>query len=225
MATPEVTPITPSIEEYDKHAGPVPEPVHFTPEQQSKIDQIVKAAMGRAAADTRAELARTKAEAEKLAAELKTALLAAAPDATEADKLRLQLEQERKNNEQLSKSFAAERINNAVVTAAQAAGMLNPAHALRLIDVPPALADGSPDTAAITAAVNRLANVNPNLVRGSIRPGSGSVPSNGVPPVTEPVEKYFGKGSDARAANQLSLRNPGEYKRLRAEAVRKGLIG
>jgi hypothetical protein len=226
MSTPTVVPapLTPDIVAKTPVVGPPPEPVKFTPEQQSKIDAIVREAMGRAAADTRAELAREKAEKERLAAELKTALLAAAPDASEADKLRLQLEQERKSKEELSQSFQRERTNNVILSEATKAGIVNPALAYRLIDAPPALADGSPDVAAIAAAIQKLSTENPNLVYGQTRTGSGSAPSTGAPPITRKCEDFFGRGSNAAAANRLAISNPAAYRSLRAEAVRKGLV-
>lgn len=38
------------------------------------------------------------------------------------------------------------------------------------------------------------------------------------------VKKLFGKGSDAKAANQLAMHNPKEYKRLKAVAETERLI-
>lgn len=226
MSTPTVVPapLTPDIVAKTPVVALPQEPVKFSPEQQSKIDAIVREAMGRAAADTRAELAREKAEKERLAAELKTALLAAAPDASEADKLRLELDQAKKRTEELTASFAQERQNNAILSAAQQAGLVNPQHALRLIDPPAPLADGSPDVAAIQAAIQKLSTENPNLVIGRTLPGSGSGPSNGLPTTTRKCEDFFGRGSNAAAANRLAISNPSAYRALRAEAVRKGLV-
>lgn len=222
------TPSNPTPNPAPNVAPTAPEhPVKFTPEQQSKIDAIVREAMGRAAADTRAELAKTQAEKERLAAELKTALLAAAPDASEADRLRLQLEQERKSKEELAQNFARERVNGAILSAAQSAGLVNPQHALRLIDPPAPLADGSPDVVAIQAAIQKLSTENPNLVVGTTKFGSGSTPNGNIPPVALRPEDYYGataKRGAAEELNRLSRSNPSAYRSLRNAAQKARLI-
>lgn len=67
---------------------------------------------------------------------------------------------------------------------------------------------------------------NPYLVRSDAKPGAGSGPSN-APTATSgryQVEQIFGSKSDARLANDLAMKNPKEYQRLKVEAKAKRLI-
>jgi hypothetical protein len=68
-------------------------------------------------------------------------------------------------------------------------------------------------------------NKKPWLVKGSVLTGTGQGGSgSSMPPQTKPLSHYFGPGSSSAAVNALSLRDPQTYKRLRAEAVRAGLV-
>jgi hypothetical protein len=73
------------------------------------------------------------------------------------------------------------------------------------------------ELAAETAAAR------PYLVRSTLRGGSGSVERTSFEPDLK-LEKFFGKTSDSKAANQLSLRDPKRYRALREQAKAKGLI-
>jgi hypothetical protein len=69
------------------------------------------------------------------------------------------------------------------------------------------------------------ATARPWLQKGRTITGTGLGGSTGSQPPTQlPLEHYFGPKSNAAAINALSLRDPDKYKRLRAEAVKKGLI-
>jgi hypothetical protein len=68
--------------------------VTFTPEQQAKIDEIVKKAMGRAGKDAREQLDIERAEKSRLTGELQTAqtALANSVNSTERDELKQQIQ-------------------------------------------------------------------------------------------------------------------------------------
>lgn len=92
--------------------------------------------------------------------------------------------------------------------------------------------DGTPrlnavgDPLPVSEFFEDYGNKKPWLVKGSVIPGTGSSGSgNSVPPPQKPLSFYFGPSSNAAAINALSLRDPATYRRLRAEAVRAGLIG
>jgi hypothetical protein len=80
--------------ENDTPTGKQPQPVIFTAEQQAKIDEIVKKAMGRAGKDAREQLDIERAEKSRLTADLKAAqdALANATNTDERDKLREQIQ-------------------------------------------------------------------------------------------------------------------------------------
>jgi len=198
--------------------------VEFTPEQQAKIDEIVKSAMGRAASETRQRLTQTQAELEQIKAERDRALAAVGPDATEADRLRVQLDQERQRNVELTAAQQRERLNNAVLMAASQEGFVSPHEALKLAEVPTLDEQGNFDATAVANAVHALAAKSPHLVKGTTRPGSGSGPSVSIPAPTIEVNQVFGPKSDARLANRLAIQNPREYARLKTMARTKGLI-
>jgi len=192
--------------------------VSFTPEQQAKIDEIVKAAMGRAAFETRSELARTKKALEQ-------ALAAASPDATEADKLRAQLDAARLRLDDLAQEHSRERLENTILAKAASARFVDPNQAALLLDKVDLLdADGAPDSAKIAAAVQSLADRSPWLVKGEVKPGSGSSPAQSVPADAPKLEELFGRGSNAKKCNELAIKNPSLYRTLRAQALRKGLV-
>jgi hypothetical protein len=75
------------------------------------------------------------------------------------------------------------------------------------------------------AYFKRFAESRPYLVKSTVISGTGQGGSGStVPPPTRPLSFYFGPSSNAAETNRLSLRDPQTYKRLRAEAVRAGLV-
>lgn len=67
----------------------------------------------------------------------------------------------------------------------------------------------------------------PHLVKSGARGGAGSTTSNRSALATGkgvPLEKVFGRDSDAGLANRIAKENPAEYKRLRTQAVEAGLL-
>jgi hypothetical protein len=218
MSTPEA-PITPDI------VGKTPvvesaKPVTFTPEQQKKLDEIVKAAMGRSAAETRQKLSVTEAELAATKAKLEVAARANAVDATEAERHAAELQAKDLRIQELEQSAKRTARENAIRNAAIAERFVDPDVALRVVDVAD---DATPEQ--IAEAVRQVAATKDYLIKGSTKSGSGSTPSNGSPvaPVYQ-VEQVFGPKSDARLANKLSLTNPSAYKALRAVAKQRGLV-
>jgi hypothetical protein len=72
-----------------------------------------------------------------------------------------------------------------------------------------------------------LAAAKPFLARSFVKGGAGSVPSQGTAPAPLDLKRYFGKGSSAGAEeiNRLAIHDKTAYKRLRAQAVKEGLLG
>jgi len=66
----------------------------------------------------------------------------------------------------------------------------------------------------------------PWAIRGRTLSGGGGTSSSGsgIRPPTYELTTLFGPGSSAQLANKLSIQQPAEYKRLRAEAVKIGLV-
>lgn len=85
--------------------------------------------------------------------------------------------------------------------------------------------DGKP--VPVEAFISAFASENPHLIRGEVKLGTGSTESrqwNGEPNQADRLRQLFGRGSDAKVANLLAIRQPEEYRRLRREAVRLGLL-
>jgi hypothetical protein len=218
MSTPEA-PLTPDI------VGKTPavesaKPVTFTPEQQTKLDEIVKAAMGRAAAETRQKLSLAETELAATKAKLEVAARANAADATEAEKHAAQLQERDLKIKELEQSARRTARENTILAAARAENFVDPDLALRLVDIAD---DATPEQ--ITRAVHQFAASRDYLIRGTTKSGSGSGPDRGAPPApVYQVEQVFGPKSDARLANKLSLTNPSAYKALRLQAKQRGLV-
>jgi hypothetical protein len=214
-------PIVPDIVANTPAVAPTPEPerVSFTPEQQAKVDQIVREAHGRLARDLREQLAKEKAEKARIEAELEIARAAASPDATALEKAQYETQQERQRREAAEQALVRRDREDAIRAAARTAGFVSETQALKLVDVP----EGA-TPAEIEKLVSDYGAANPNLIKGQVRPGSGSTPASGLPAPTVPLEKLFGRDSDARLANALAIKNPVEYKRMRAVAKAKGIL-
>jgi len=191
---------------------PEPEKVEFSEAQKVKLQEIINAHTGRLMAKVR------QAEGER-----DTAIAASAGD-HEAQIATLKSQHAREVSD-LKQSHAQKDRDNAILIAASEAGFVRPAEALRLIDTPPLNDDGSFDPAAIKQAVDAYAAKSPHLVKGSVKPGSGSTTYAGAPPQPQyRTESVFGKGSDARLANKIAISNPKLYASMKADAQRKGLI-
>jgi len=219
---------------------PVPsvddEPVKFDERQQRKIDEIVRSAQGRAASETRQKLSVANHKISELEAQLQNAVAASKPDASEADRLRAELDAERAGRAAEKAQATKDKLDAAILNAASEAGFLNPPQALKLLrdnvrmgedgNIVVTDDDGIPlENQSVKTFVTAYAQKNDHMIRGSVRGGSGSTPSNGAPPMPAiRCEEIFGRGSDSRLANACAIKNPAQYRVLRAEAIRRGLI-
>jgi hypothetical protein len=221
-----------------KPEGQVPPvKIEFSPEQQSKVDELIKESMGRAGREHREAAAKATQEAEVARSEalaLKAQLATLRGDKEELAKITETIQQENI------------RIRKAQVIAEAAAklGFFNPSQVAKLTDSEVQwdsdkkrfviLADDGSERLGIDgngltidAFFKDFAVANPHLVRGDVKPGIGSS-ENKIPyPTTgerEKLAKLFGRLSDSRAANTLAINNPQEYKRLKREARSLGLI-
>jgi hypothetical protein len=209
--------------------------VEFSPAQQAKLEEIIKSVTGRVASDLRRQNAAKDAEIEKLKADLSVAERGAAPDAAESDRLRAQLQQSEREKQEMQQSFAQKNLQSQILIEAERAQFVSASQAAKLVRDNVKIADdGSTvimdDSGNVREGVTlpqfmaEFASKNEWAVKGTTRPGSGSGPAASIPPATLRPEDYFGKGSNAAAANRLSLQNPSAYRALRAQAVKKGLV-
>jgi len=240
--TDEIIPPVPSLE-FEQSENPTilpnttSEQVEFSEAQQRILENAIKQASARAGKSAREETARLKLENERLQA----LAVGNSPDASEVEKLRAQLADEKlraaaadaratQQEKQVFQNQLATQID--AVDAASVSKLLADSLAKRggkwvVIDeetgVDKLNADGSAQTPA--QAYAEWALKHPWAIRGRVVAGTGSTGSTGsVPPPQVPLEHYFGSKSNAAAVNKLSIQRPEEYRRLRREAIKKGLI-
>jgi hypothetical protein len=201
--------------------------VFFGTKQQEKVNALIRDAQGRAASEIRAELAAAKEAAAKQAAELE--IYRNAESNPELIETRRQLA-----NETIARTAAEERENAARKNAAlfealEAEGVIAPKDAVKLLSDAVVWKDGAlvstVDGKPVADVVRDFANARPHLVRGSVRGGIGSTPANRpLGESTAKLENLFGKGSSSKLANDLALKDPAAYSRLRVRARECGLI-
>lgn len=227
--------------------------VTFTPEQQAKLDEIIRNAMGRAAAETRQQLAEAQKALEATQAELST-LKASGNGGGNADvELRdrvVSLTQERdaaakakaaaeerivslqKQNLIAQHAASHEFVDLGAVEAMTQRNLKWNQHTNRFDVVNE---DGSTKLSATTFEpmtpaefFSGFAAERPYLVKSGARGGNGSTASSqSTLPSSRGqyhAEDIFGKGSNAIAANKLAQNNPTEYKRLKSLAIKRRLI-
>lgn len=224
------------------------QPVTFTPEQQVKIDEIIKSAMGRAAAEVRRE----KSVLEKQLAHLNEQLETAKSSAGSQSDLQNQFTemqrklQEKENaisvvkeeNEKLAKAqLVAQHCADVFVDLGAVSAMTdrnirrNPdTGRFEVLNVDGSL-KLSPTTfqpMSVQEFYQSFAEEKPYLVKSTAKGGNGSTASSQSSLSSgrgqyEP-EQIFGKKSNARLANELAKQNPAEYKRLRTLAIKKKLL-
>jgi hypothetical protein len=214
-----------------------PAKIEFSPEQQAKVDELIRESHRRIGSEARAAAAKATQEAEAARSEalaLKAQLAVLRGDKEELAKVTETIQQENI------------RIRKAQVIAEAAAklGFFNPQQVAKLTDSEVVwnsdrkrfviLADDGSERLGIDgngltleAFYKDFATANPHLVRGDVKPGLGSSENKMPYPTTgerEKLAKLFGKGSDSRAANLLAISNPAEFKRQRYLARQYGLI-
>jgi len=214
-----------------------PPKITFSPEQQLKVDELIRESMGRAGNDARATAARLQAEMTVLQTELAT--LKGERTGLESSLTLKDKEAQAARNETI-----AVRKQNIIQDAAAKLGFFNPSQVAQLTDKDVQWdagkqkfivlgedgterlgINGNPLT--VDGYYKEFASKNTHLVRGDVKPGVGSS-ENKIPYSTlgekEKLAKLFGRGSDGKAANDLALSDPNEYKRQRHVARRLGLI-
>jgi hypothetical protein len=216
----------PEQQQLETPVTPPAEKVVFTPEQQIKVDEITRAAMGRAAKEVRAEAAALKAENESLKANLATV-----SEQTKRDVEVTQRElADAKKQAQLREAVA--KVNfvdaNQVLTLTEKNIAVVDGQAVVLgTDGSPRLGvDGKPFR--LESFFKEFAARNTHLVRGDLKYGVGSTPASHVTEYSVDRKRYisslFGKGSDSKKANDLARTNLSEYRALKNEARRLKLI-
>lgn len=222
---------TESVIRAEQEAAPQAQPqkpakITFDQTQQEKVNELIREAQGRAARDLRAELETTKAAAAAKDAELQLWKSAANPELAAARE-QLAVEQTARSAAELRESNA--RRNAALHSALEAEGVLGISDAVRLLsdsvkwsgDVLVG-SDGKP----LADIIRDFVNSRPWAVRSAVRPGTGSVEASrslGNEAQLKP-EQIFGRGSDARLANNLAMSKPREYQRLKSLARERGLV-
>lgn len=215
-AAPPSTPPTP----------PETSPVTFTTEQQSKLDQIIRDAMSRAGRE-----ARKQAESEKEAREKAEQDLREAREQVNSTSEKLRSAEADRDSE-ITRRLAAEKsrfiaeachdhhfvdVNTVVSLTESQIEWDESKQSFRVVGSDASTAEFFAD----------FAQKRPYMVRSDVRTGPGSHDSSRSSlPITNgyKVEQIFGKGSNARLANELAKKNPAEYARLKAEAKARRLI-
>lgn len=214
-----------------------PPKVTFSPEQQVKLDEILREAQGRAGNEARATAARLESELAKVRSELKTAKDAAAAASGDVVKAKdAEIEKARSETIALKKE-------NAIRQAAEKYNFFNSAQVLKLTEQDIKLdgdrfvvlgENGSPllgldgsTPLSLDEFYADFSRKNTHLVKGEVKPGVGSRENQITRPAPTEIEKLsrlFGKGSDAVACNRLALSDPAEFKRQRFLAKSYGLV-
>jgi len=217
--------------------APPAKKIEFSPEQQAKVDELIRSAMGRSGSEAKATAAKAEADAATARAE---ALALKQELAT--------LRGDKEGIEAASKAIREENIKirkqQVIQEAAAKLGFFNPNQVSKLTDSEVQWDEGrkrfiivaDDGTERLDVAGNGLtleafyrdfAVANPHLVRGDVKPGVGSS-ENKIPYSTqgerEKLAKLFGRGSDSRAANTLAINNPQLYRQYKREARSLGLI-
>jgi hypothetical protein len=201
--------------------------VTFTPEQQAKIDDIVKKAMGRSASETRQQLDAEKKRAENLETQLRETQAKAESSAAERDELkRKHADAEQRIITLRKKAFITDAcIDHNFVDAPTVNSLVE--QQLNWSDEKESFEVLDSDMTPAEFFTD-FAKKKPYLVRSDVRTGSGSSDSTrtGLPTGQQryKAEDVFGRNSSSKLANDLARRDPQEYRRLKAEARTKKLI-
>jgi len=214
-----------------------PEKVVFDEAQQKRVDEIIKAAMGRAGSEARATAARLEAEMATLRADLaaaKEAATAATGDVTKAKDAEI---------EKARSETVAFRKQAAITEAGAKFGFYNPGQLAKLVsdeikwdgsrfvvtgeDGTPRVGLDGTTPLSVDEFFREFATKNPHLVKGDVKTGVGSRENQIPTPAIgerEKLAKLFGPKSDAVACNRLALSDPAEFKRQRYLAKSYNLI-
>jgi hypothetical protein len=211
--------------------GTRPDKVTFTPEQQAKVDEIVKSSMGRAARETRERVAQLEQEVQSLRAK----------PVLGDDAQQQALEDAHHEAKQLRTVIADMQRDQAIQKAAEGSGFVDHRIVQQLTsknvryddsrgqfivvdDKGVQRLNSSHEPMTLNEFYAEYADKNPFLVRSEFKGGSGSTPTSQLGSSSIPLAKLFGRGSDAALANKVAKRDPLRYRALRDQARRDGLI-
>lgn len=216
---------TPPADGADEHAE---EKVVFSPEQQAKITEIVKAASARAGSEARQEAERLRKELEQVKAKFPLESADTALALAEA-KLELQTLKTERTESALKDTLRA-AVGNQFVDSELATQILR--SQLKIGSDGKAVAVDANGNARLNASFEpmtvaelctELAQQKPFLARGQTRGGSGSTPALNNTSNAPKLESLFGRTSSGAEANKLAMRDINTYRRLRALAHEKGI--
>lgn len=226
------------------------EKIQFTEAQQAKIDSIVKERMAAAGREAREEAERARAELRALKLQLGVTVpveipgadgdgtppavsASPVPDTSELESLRSELSTLKKQRE-------TDVVRNALITASQKEGAIDPEVMAMLLSKSVAVDEhgnlqvvseaGTPRLGAdftplsVESLVKEFAESRPFLIRGQVKPGTGSSESMGSYRPQVRLDSIFGAKSDARKAMALKREDPERYRQLREAAKAQGLL-
>lgn len=196
---------------------------------QAKLDSIIREAQGRAAKALREENTRLKSE---LAAAPKVPAMQPTEDLT------VQLMTTRAELASLKAAQQESALKEQLRAAVAGQNFFEPELACQILRTQVKIVGGKPvpvdadgnerlgsdfNPLGIAELAAELARTKKFLVRGDVKPGSGSKPTNTSFSDAVPLERLFGPKSDGGLAQKLAMTNPAHYRRLRAAAKARGL--
>lgn len=259
----------PKIQAADDDAAKQQQKVVFDDAQQTRVNELIQDAMGRAGREAKEAAAAAKRELETLRAQQAETVAELAklregkvkdgtpnPDLqAEVERIRETLEARASAAEQKAKAKEkeAQEAKDALLTSRKQVAMRDAASKFNFVDVSVATQltqdkvrwdetrnrfvvlsetgsermNASFEPMSLDEFYEEFASKSPYLVRGDVKPGSGSTESGraGVSANGKyAVEDIFGPKSSSLKAHQLSKENMAEYRRLKVIAQEQGLI-
>jgi len=206
--------------------------ITFSPEQQARVDALIRNAQGRAASELRAEAAELRGKVEAISLELDQVKAERTQHAEQLETLKAQQSEQAELLKQREAELAQTRKSTVIQQAAQRLGFFDAEQTEKLVsDQLTFDASGKLVTATGIPVVDHLTGLaqrSPHLVRSEVKTGSGSTESRdfaGTSPFAKSeLQKYFGRGSNAAETNRMALEQPERYRALRREALRLKLL-
>lgn len=216
-----------------EQAPPVEAMKPFDPIQQAKLESLIKKAKSEAARDLRREHAILLQENAEMKASMRlpadtaeqVAAARAELSAAKQELTKIDAQTKAQNKKAALQAAAHEFFDPQIAATCLAQYVQYQGDALVVLgkDGEPRLgSDG--EAFSLKDLAEEWGNSHKYMVRSSFVGGSGSVAGGGPRETGPKLSEIFGKDSDGAMANQLSLRNPAEYRRLRVRAVAAGLL-
>ena len=206
-------------------------PVTFSSEQQQRLDEIIKEVTGRTARSLRDELATARAELERVRAEKQSG--SDADLTATVERLRAEVAEHKANADSAVTRERQTRRDALVRTELSKHAFEDPSDILNLSkgeitfdkDGNVVIVDeyGQPRLNKVYKPMSLPEYFEDLKVRKAylVKKDTGTAVSNGS---IEHLKTLFGPGSNAKAANDLAMKNKPEYNRLRALAKQAGLV-